>query len=92
MLLADDHTLVRESFRALLDVSQGFVAVGEAGTGTEAVQLARQHRPDVVLMDVRMPDMDGIEATRQICAGLTTATYGCSSSLPSTSTSTSTPP
>ncbi|GAA4986599.1 response regulator [Actinopolymorpha pittospori] len=73
VLLADDHALMRESFRALLDVSPGFVAVGEAGTGTEAVRLARQHLPDVVLMDVRMPDMDGIEATRQICTGPETA-------------------
>jgi DNA-binding NarL/FixJ family response regulator len=73
VLLADDHPLMRESFRALLDASPGFVVVGEAGTGTEAVRLARQHRPAVVLMDVRMPGMDGIEATRQICAGPETA-------------------
>jgi DNA-binding NarL/FixJ family response regulator len=73
VLLADDHDLMRESFRALLDASPGFTPVGEAGTGTEAVRLARQHLPDVVLMDVRMPDMDGIEATRQICAGPETA-------------------
>ncbi|MFC0505157.1 response regulator [Micromonospora costi] len=73
VLLADDHTLVRESFRVLLDVSPGFQVVGEAGTGAEAVRLARRHRPDVVLMDVRMPDMDGIEATRQICASPETA-------------------
>ena len=68
VVLADDHDLMRESFRALLDASPGFTSVGEASTGTEAVRLARQHRPDVVLMDVRMPEMDGIEATRQICA------------------------
>jgi DNA-binding NarL/FixJ family response regulator len=73
VLLVDDHALVRESFRALLDASPGFTAVGEAGTGTEAVRLARQHLPEVVLMDIRMPDMDGIEATRQICAGPATA-------------------
>jgi DNA-binding NarL/FixJ family response regulator len=68
VLLADDHPLMRESFRALLDASPGLTPVGEAGNGAEAVRLARQLRPDVVLMDVRMPEMDGIEATRQICA------------------------
>ncbi|MEU4420221.1 response regulator transcription factor [Actinoplanes sp. NPDC024001] len=73
VLLADDHALMRESFRALLDVSPGFTPVAEAGTGAEAVRLARQHRPDVVLMDVRMPEMDGIEATRQICGDPETA-------------------
>ena len=73
VLLAEDHDLMRESFRALIDASSGFAAVGEARTGTEAVSLARQHQPDVVLMDVRMPEMDGIEATRQICAAPETA-------------------
>lgn len=69
VLLADDHALIRESFQALLDAAPGFVVVGAAGTGAEAVRLAGRHRPDVVLMDVRMPEMDGIEATRWICAG-----------------------
>jgi DNA-binding NarL/FixJ family response regulator len=68
VLLADDHSLMRESFRMLLAASPGFLPVGEADTGAEAVRLAREHRPDVVLMDVRMPEMDGIEATRQICS------------------------
>ncbi|WP_308285779.1 response regulator transcription factor [Actinoplanes hulinensis] len=68
VLLADDHALMRESFRALLDATPGLTPVGEAGNGVEAVRLARQLRPDVVLMDVRMPEMDGIEATRQICS------------------------
>ncbi|GIE82953.1 DNA-binding response regulator [Actinoplanes philippinensis] len=74
VLLVDDHPLMRESFRALLDASPGFTTVGEAGTGGEAVRLARELRPDVVLMDVRMPGMDGIEATRQICADPRTGT------------------
>ncbi len=68
VLIADDQTLLRDSFRVLLEATPGFTVVGEAGTGREAVQLALAQRPDVVLMDIRMPDMTGIEATEQICA------------------------
>jgi DNA-binding NarL/FixJ family response regulator len=73
VLIADDQALVRGSFRVLVDTAPGLVVVGEAGTGAEAVSLARRERPDVVLMDVRMPEMDGIEATRLICGSAQTA-------------------
>ena len=68
VLIADDQGLVRGSFRVLIDSDPGLCVVGEAGTGAQAVELARSERPDVILMDVRMPEMDGIEATRLICA------------------------
>jgi DNA-binding NarL/FixJ family response regulator len=66
VLLADDQAVVRAGFRVLLGLTDDIVVVGEAATGREAVDLARRTRPDVVLMDVRMPGMDGIEATRAI--------------------------
>ena len=69
VLIADDQTLLRDSFRVLLESTPGFTVVGEAGTGRDAVHGAVTHRPDVVLMDIRMPDLTGIEATEQICAG-----------------------
>jgi DNA-binding NarL/FixJ family response regulator len=68
VLLADDQELVRAGFAALLDAEDGIEVVAEARDGGEAVELARRLRPDVVLMDVRMPVMDGIEATRRIAA------------------------
>jgi DNA-binding NarL/FixJ family response regulator len=68
VLLADDQQLVRAGFAALLDAADGIEVAGEAADGTEAVRLARQLRPDVVLMDIRMPGLDGIEATRKIAA------------------------
>ncbi|MFB4291694.1 response regulator [Nonomuraea sp. ATR24] len=68
VLVADDQPQIRGSFRLLVDSAPGCVAIGEAATGAEAVRLAERDRPDLVLMDVRMPVMDGIEATRLICA------------------------
>jgi DNA-binding NarL/FixJ family response regulator len=67
VLVVDDQALIRGSFRLLVDSAPDLVAVGEAATGTEAAAAARRDRPDVVLMDIRMPDGDGIEATRLIC-------------------------
>ena len=64
IVVADDHQVVRTGFAALLDTQPDFAVVGTAGDGAQAVSLARELRPDVVLMDVRMPNMDGIEATR----------------------------
>ena len=68
VLLADDQALVRAGFRALLESEPDIEVVAEAGDGAQAVRLARQTRPDVVLMDIRMPGTDGLEATRQIAA------------------------
>ncbi|MGW8887487.1 response regulator [Streptomyces sp. NPDC055749] len=73
VVLADDQPLVRSGLRVLMSDTDDIRVVGEAATGAEAVQLVRDTRPDVVLMDIRMPGMDGIEATRTIAADITPA-------------------
>ena len=66
VLIADDHTLVRQGIRLLLETQPDLQVVGEAGDGLEAMRLASELKPDVVLMDIAMPAVDGLEATRQI--------------------------
>ncbi|GAT71675.1 response regulator [Microbacterium hydrocarbonoxydans] len=68
VLLVDDHAMLRAGFRTILDTQPDITVVGEASTGAEAVEQASVLRPDVITMDVQMPDMDGIEATRMLVA------------------------
>ena len=74
VLLVDDQALVRAGFRALLDAQHDIEVVGEAADGGQALRLAAEHRPDVVLMDIRMPGVDGLEATRRMVADSRLAT------------------
>ena len=68
VVVADDQTLLRAGLRGIVETAPDLTVVGEAATGREAVGLVRERRPDVVLMDIRMPDMDGLEATRLVTA------------------------
>ncbi|GAA4976322.1 response regulator [Actinoplanes utahensis] len=69
VVLADDQPLIRSGLRVLINDAVDIEVIGEAATGAEAVRLVREHQPDVVVMDIRMPVMDGIEATRHVVAG-----------------------
>ncbi|HEX4543948.1 MAG TPA: response regulator transcription factor [Candidatus Acidoferrum sp.] len=66
ILLADDHTLIRRGARGVLQARGGWKVVGEAANGTEAVEKAKQLKPDVAIVDISMPELDGVQATRQI--------------------------
>jgi DNA-binding NarL/FixJ family response regulator len=70
VLLVDDHPVVREGLRGMIDAEHDLTVVGEAGSGAEAIALAESLRPDVILMDLRMPDVDGVTATERILAAL----------------------
>jgi two-component system NarL family response regulator len=88
VLVADDHFVVRMGLRAVIDLESDMDVVAEASTGHQAVQLFRQHHPDVTLMDLRMPVMDGVEATRAIREECPARASSCSRRTTETRTST----
>ena len=73
LLIADDHAILRQGLRRILEAEPDMAVIGEAATGTDAVKRARQLKPDVVILDISMPDQDGIESLRQIVKTLPTA-------------------
>jgi len=72
IVVADDHEVVRKGLRAILEAQDGWEITGEAATGREAVELAKEYRPDVVVLDITMPELNGLEATRQILKAVPT--------------------
>ena len=77
IILVDDQELVRTGFRMVLEAQPDMTVVGEAADGLGAVEMARRHAADVMVMDVRMPRLDGVEATRRICAAGEATGRGC---------------